>query len=90
MARNDDDFVPVIGGVDLPEDHRRTDLTELSDVNVHSELDRQITRLLALHPTIQVAFRNQDLDRLSDDTKRSLLGDINDLLGIKPLKNGLK
>ncbi len=86
MARSDDHFVPVIGGVDLPEDHRRTDLFDLSNVNLHSDLDRQITRLLALHPAIRVAFKNQDLDRISDDAKRAMLSDMNDLLGIKSLK----
>ena len=83
MAKEDDDFVPVSGGVDLIDEYARNDLGALCDVVVESDLDRHIVRLLALHSEICVGFRNQDLTAMSDADKRLLLQDINDLLGIK-------
>lgn len=64
----------------------RSDLDDLSDVAVHSDLDLHIVRLLALHPALKMSFRNQNLDALDDDTKRRLLADMNKVLGIRPLK----
>ncbi len=86
MPWKDDDFVPVTGGVDLADDYLRDDLNSLRDLKVQSDLDRHIVRLLALHKDVRVKFRNQDLTQLSDADKQALLHDMNDLLGIKPLK----
>lgn len=88
MPRIDDDFVPVTGGADLADDYLRDDLDSLSDLKVQSDLDRHIVRLLALHKDLRVRFRNRDLTRLDDATKHDLLQDMNDLLGIKPLRTG--
>lgn len=86
MAWKDDDCVPVTGGVDLADDYLRDDLDSLRNVKVQSDLDRHILQLLALHKDVRVKFRNQDLARMSDADKCLLLQDINDLLGIKPLR----
>ena len=88
MSPDDHDFVPVTGGVDLADDYLRDDLDSLRDLRVQSDLDRHIVRLLALHKQLRVRFRNQDLARLDDATKQALLQDMNDLLGIKPLRAG--
>lgn len=90
MPWKDDDFVPVTGGVDLADDYLRDDVDALRDLKVQSDLDRHIVRLLALHKNVRVKFRNQDLTRLSDADKHALLHDINDLLGIKPLRTAKK
>jgi hypothetical protein len=90
MPWKDDDFVPVTGGVDLADDYLRDDLDSLRDLKVQSELDRHIVRLLALHKNVRVKFRNQDLTQLSDADKQALLHDMNDLLGIKPLRTAKK
>ena len=90
MPWKDDDFVPVTGGVDLADDYLRDDVDALRDLKVQSDLDRHIVRLLALHKNVRVKFRNQDLTRLSDADKRALLQDMNDLLGIKPLRTAKK
>ena len=90
MVWDDDDFVPVTGGVDLADDYVRDDIDALRDVKVSSDLDRHIVQLLSLHKKLRVRFRNQDLASLDDATKRDLLTDMNDLLGIKPLKTSGK
>ncbi len=89
MTWKDDGFVPVTGGVDLADDYLRGELDSLRDLKVHSDLDRHIVRLLALQD-LRVRFRNQDLTLLDDDTKQALLQDMNDLLGIKPLRTAKK
>jgi hypothetical protein len=86
MIWKDDDFAPVTGGVDLADDYLRDDVDALRDLKVQSDLDRHIVRLLALHRQLRVRFRCQDLTRLDDATKQALLQDMNDLLGIKPLR----
>lgn len=90
MVWDDDDFIPVTGGVDLADDYIRDDMPQLRDLSVVSDLDRHIVQLLSLHKKLRVQFRNQDLASLSDATKRDLLSDMNDLLGIKPLKSGTR
>ena len=85
MTWNDDDFVPVTGGDDLADDYVRDDVLSLCDLKASSDLDLHLVRLLSLHPQLRVRFRNQDLSSLDDATKRDLLNDMNDLLGIKPL-----
>jgi hypothetical protein len=90
MNTRNDDFVPVTGGIDLADDYIRDDADALCDLKVHSDLDRHIVRLLALHRDLRVRFRNQDLAKLSDADKQALLVDMNDLLGINPLRANLK
>lgn len=90
MIWDDDDFVPVTGGVDLADNYIRDDIAALRDVKVTSDLDRHIVQLLSLHRKLRVRFRNQDLSSLDDATKQTLLTDMNDLLGIKPLKSSGK
>jgi hypothetical protein len=90
MPRKDDDFAPVTGGVSLASEFVRSDLGALQDLKVESELDLHIVRLLRLHPNLKVGFRNQDLTRLSEQTKQALLQDMNDLLGIKSLRSRRK
>ena len=90
MAGKYNDFVPVTGGVDLADDYLRTDMEGLRDLTVVSELDLHIVRLLSLHPRLKVGFRNQDLTRLDDQTKKAFVQDINALLGIRPLRSRRK
>jgi hypothetical protein len=90
MAGKDDDFVPVTGGVPLAAEYLRSDMGGLCDLKVESELDVHIVRLLRLHPNLRVGFRNQDLTRLDEQTKEAFLQDMNDLLGIKPLRSRRK
>jgi hypothetical protein len=81
------DYSPVTGGADLAK-YVRDDVATVPDLKVDSDLDRHIVRLLTLHPQLQVRFRSHDLARLDDATKQALLQDMNDLLGIKPLRAG--
>lgn len=80
----DDDFADVIGGVD-PTPYLRTDRIAPVLPPDASDLDVHIAQLLALHPDVCVAFRNQDLGQLDHQTKAALLDDLNELLGIQPL-----
>ena len=86
MPKMANDFVPVTGGVDLPDSRFRDDMHHLRDLAVDSDLDRHIVQLLALHPKLQVRFRNQNLASLDVPTKQALLADMNDVLGIRPLR----
>lgn len=80
-----DGFAPPAGQMRKPK-NLRSDLDDLSDVIVKSDLDLHIVRLLALHPALKLRFRNHDLASIDDDTKRALLDDMNEVLGIRPLK----
>lgn len=80
-------FDGVIGGTDLPEESARKDIFEVKDLVISSALDKQMARLLALHPQLQVKFRNNNLASLDDPTKQALLQDMQDILGITPLRN---
>jgi hypothetical protein len=84
------DFAPATGGRDLPAKYTRQGVKGLDDVKVKSDLDKHIVRLLALNPELQVKFRNQDLASLDDRTKEMLLADMNQVLGIKPLRKTKK
>lgn len=90
MPKLADDFVPVTGGVDLPKARFRDDMDHLRDLVVDSDLDRHLVQLLALHPDLRVRFRNQDLASLDVPTKQALLADMNDVLGIRPLRRARK
>ena len=83
MTFDDDDFVPVTGGCGLHSEYLRSGTSALQDLKVTTDIDRHVVRILTLHPDLKVAFRCQDLASLDDSTKRDLLCDINDLLGIK-------
>ena len=86
MTFDHDDFVPVTGGSDLHSNYLRSGTCALQDLKVTTDIDRHLVRLLTLHPDLQVAFRCHELASLDDSTKRDLLCDINDLLGIKPFR----
>ncbi len=86
MTKLDNDFSPVTGGVDLPKSRFRDDMDQLRDVDVGSDVDRHIVQLLALHPKLRVRFRGQDLAGLDLPTKKALLADMNDVLGVRPLR----
>ena len=66
MAKLDDDFCPVTGGVDLPKSRFRDDMDQLSRRGRRFRSRRHIVQLLALHPKLRVRFRNQDLAALDD------------------------
>ena len=80
-----DDYVPVSRG-DNRARYLRTDIDDLSNVKADSDLDLHIVRLLGLHPALKLKFRNQDLTLLDVDAKQTLLDDMNDILGLSPLK----
>lgn len=80
-----DGFAPSVGRMGTPKS-LRNDLDDLSDVVVRSDLDLHIVRLLALNPTLKLRFRNHDLASIDENTKRALLADMNEVLGIRPLK----
>ena len=87
MAKKVQDFVTVVAGRKLTADQLRAGVDGLDDMDTRSPVDLQILRLLALNPKLKVQFRSQDLSRLDDATKRSLLQDMNDVLGIKTLRS---
>ena len=49
------------------------------------ELGREIAALKALHPRLQVRFRESNLKAMDEPTKLALLRDMRDALGIRPL-----
>ena len=78
---------PVAGfGRKVPQRYFRDDLDDLSEVAAESELNSQIVRLLALHSSLKVQFRNQDLASLDNSTKKRLLADMYAVLGVRPLR----
>jgi len=87
MINNDEIFDGFAGGRDLPKHRVREDVSELGNLIVSSELDRRMARLLALHPELQVKFRNNNIANLDTETKEALLQAMYDALGIVPLSN---
>ena len=83
---DNDGFVPVTGSSVLHSTYLRLETCVLQDIKVTTDIDRHLVRLLTLHPELQVSFRCEDLGSLDECTKRALLYDINDLLGIKPFR----
>lgn len=79
-------FAPPAGSMSTPKKYLRGDVDDLSTVVAESDLDLHIVRLLGLHPNLKVRFRNHDLAALDDATKRALLDDMNEVLGVRPLK----
>jgi hypothetical protein len=86
MPSFDDDFVPVVGGVELPGSQVRRGIVGLESSGVQTDLDRDILRLLALHPRLRVRFRKRNLAAMDALTKQTLLEDMRDMLGIRPLR----
>jgi hypothetical protein len=87
MANKNDDMPAVIGRP--PNKYLRSDLDDLSRVVAKSELDLHIIRLLSLHPALKVRFRNHDIASLDDATKRLLLKDMHEVLGLEPLRSAV-
>lgn len=86
MTKLDDDYAPVTGGVDPSRSRLRGDMDRLCDVADATDLDRHIMQLLALHPSLRDRFGKHDLAALDVPTKQALLADMNDVLGIRPLR----
>lgn len=86
MMENKDIFDGVIGGGKLSEKNIREDVTEPNGSKPKSETDRKISRLMALHPEL-VRFRHNNLSGLDEATKRALLEDMYDVLGVNPLRD---
>ncbi len=82
----DPGFAPSVGRMKAPKDNLRNDLDDLRAVVVKTGLDLHIVRLLELHPELKVRFRNHDLASIDDTTKRTLLNDLNTVLGVLPLR----
>ncbi|APZ96146.1 hypothetical protein [Fuerstiella marisgermanici] len=82
---NLDDFdLTVAGGVSLPADMRdvRVDTVQLPD----TDIGRQISLLLQLHPQICSQFRTGDTADMDLATQQLLLDDLRDALDIPTLK----
>jgi hypothetical protein len=88
MTEENEIFDGVIGGKDLPRKNIREDISTPEDLIVSSALDRRLAKLLSLHPELKVKFRNNNLASLNAETKEALLQDMQDILGITPLRNG--
>ncbi len=84
MGRDQDEFVPVTGGIGLADDRVRRDLNPLHEIGIESDLDLHIVRLLSLHPKLKVRFPIRDSAGLHIQAKRAILSDMNEFLGIKP------
>lgn len=86
MMNDKDIFDGVIGDRELSKKYVREDIIEPNGADPASELDRKISRLMILHPKL-VRFRHNSLDGLDEPTKRALLEDMYDVLGVTPLRN---
>jgi hypothetical protein len=86
MIENTDTFDGVIGGRKLSKKYIREDVVEPNGSEPTSELDRKISRLMVLHPEL-VRFRHNNLNGLDELTKRALLEDMYDVLGVAPLRD---
>jgi hypothetical protein len=81
-----EDLDGIVSGGRLPEEYIRKDLIAPEDLNIESELDLHIAELSALHPNL-VQFRKRDLKNLDEATKRALLEDMCEALGINVLND---
>ena len=88
MIDENEIFDGIAGGGHLSGQSVREGVFEPKDLISSSPLDKKMARLLALHPELRIRFRNNDLSSLDDKTKRALLRDMQDILGITPLSNG--
>lgn len=85
MTLHDLDYVPVTGRGALTADVDGDDGDAPCALQVDSEIDLHIVKMLQLHGDLRVRFRNQDLTTLSVSDKQALIQDMNDALGIRPL-----
>ncbi|WP_442510542.1 hypothetical protein SH528x_002167 [Novipirellula sp. SH528] len=76
-------YAPVSSTKSTAAHYRRRGPQKLVAINAQSQLDRQIARLLSLHKDLRICVKDQDIAGISDEAKRALLDDLNDLLGIK-------
>lgn len=86
MIENGDIFDGIIGGRRLSKKHIREEVVEPNGDEPTSETHRKISRLLALHPEL-VRFRNNNVSGLDEPTKKALLEDMYEVLGINPLRD---
>ncbi len=86
MMENIDIFDEIIGGRKLPKKYTREGVIEPNNLELKSETDRKISRLMLLHPEL-VKFRNNSLAGLDELTKKALLEDMYDVLGVTPLRD---
>ena len=80
--QTDEFFDGTIGGGELPASATRSELTVPQGMVAHSVIDKQLVRLLTLHPDLRLQFRNNNLATMDDGAKRQLLEDMRDILGI--------
>lgn len=81
--KRDGDPVGVIGGCEIPA-HLLRDLPE--NGSIQDPLDKQILRLINLHPHLSLKFRGAKLSDMDPPTKKLLLEDIQEALAIKPFR----
>jgi hypothetical protein len=86
MMENTDIFDEIIGGRKLSKKYIREEVVEPNSFEMKSETDRKISRLMTLHPEL-VKFRNNSLSGLDEPTKKALLEDMYDVLGVTPLRD---
>jgi len=92
MMDKDELFDEVVGGSDLRTELVRSDLSEPSELlegmEIITQTDRQLVRLLTLHPALKrIRFRNNSLKGLDEQDKKLLLRDMQDALGIARLSD---
>ena len=84
-------FDEVVGGGNLRTELLRNDISEPSELlkgmTVITQTDKRLVRLMALHPECRLRFRNNSLAGLTEQDKQLLLQDMQDALGIFPLRN---
>jgi hypothetical protein len=79
------DVFPVAGGCPVPAAVLRKNLPDLpADAD---DLTLHLLRLFSLHPGLASKLQAPDISAMTKDDKLTLLGEINDALGIKPLKS---
>lgn len=71
----------LASGNGLPGDLYRN--LEIALPSTDDPLGRHATKLMALHPDI-IDFRQKEMTKMDDDTKRLLIEDMYTILGIQP------
>ena len=89
----EDDSI-VTGGIDIPE--RLIDVNLQQFKSLKTELGRHLALLLALHPKLKEKFfelytlngivYTEAIDKLDEVLQRQIIGEINEVLNIKPFK----
>lgn len=64
------EFNRLVGTMRAPKTNNRANVSDLDRIVVKSEVDLHIVRLLTLHPTLKVRFRDHDLASLDSATKK--------------------